>query len=157
MESIDAEFLCEVRVALHPVIDVGTCQKGHRYIFPVKGGDFFGPRLRGRVLPDSGADWAWLHADGSWDLDVRFCLETHDGAVIYAHWHGRFTAPAEHMEYALDQTKPDDPAGANRYYFRAAPEFECGHPDYSWLNDSICVALGRTGAGGVVYRFFRIA
>ena len=38
---------------------------GNRVIFQVKGGTFEGPHLRGRVVPDSGADWVRIRPDGT--------------------------------------------------------------------------------------------
>ncbi|MBX9796217.1 DUF3237 domain-containing protein [Sphingomonas sp.] len=153
----DLEFLFEARVKLHlPPIDIGAAPEGHRAIYIVKGGHFDGPRLKGRVVPDSGADWVRVRADGSSHLDVRFTLETHDGAMLYLHWHGRFWAAPEHADYALDLEKPDDVAGANRYYFRTAPEFETGDPRYAWLNNVVAVTRSRTGDGGVIHRVYAV-
>ncbi len=153
----DLEFLFEARVKLHlPAMDVGALSDGQRAIFLVKGGNFEGPHLRGRVVPDAGADWIRIRPDGTALLDVRFCLETHDNALLYLHWQGRFWSEPEHAEYALDLEKPDDPAGAWRYYFRAAPQFETGDFRYSWLNKIIAVSTTRTGDGGPIHRVFAV-
>lgn len=153
----ELEFLFEARVSLHlPPLDVGQGPEGHRLIYLVKGGTFEGPRLRGRVVPDAGADWVRVRPDGSFHLDVRFCLETDDGAMLYLHWLGRFWAESEALDYALDLEKPDDPAGAHRYYFRAAPEFETGDPRYAWLNKVVAVTRSRTGDGGVIHRVYAV-
>lgn len=128
----DLEFLFEARVKLHlPALDVGPTPDGQRVIFFIKGGTFEGPHLRGRVVLDAGADWVRIRPDGTGVLDVRFCLETHDNAMLYLHWQGRFWSAPEDAEYAIDLGKPDDPAGAWRYYFRAAPQFETGDARYS--------------------------
>jgi hypothetical protein len=157
MSEVETEFLFEARVALHlPFVDVGAGPEGHREIYFVKGGTFEGPKMRGQVVPNSGADWVRVRTDGSSHLDVRFCLETDDGAIIYSHWHGRFTALPEHLEYALDLKKPDDPQGADRYYFRTNPEFETGNERYAWLNNIVTVTKSRTGGGGVIHRVFAI-
>ena len=80
----ELEFLFEARVKLHlPAMDVGSMSDGNRVIFFVKGGTFEGPELRGRVVPDSGADWIRIRPDGTGMMDVRFCLETHDNALLY--------------------------------------------------------------------------
>lgn len=151
------EFLFEARVKLHlPPLDVGPTPDGNRAIFLVKGGTFDGPHLRGRVVPDSGADWVRIRPDGTGVLDVRFCLETHDSALLYLHWQGRFWSAPEDADYALDLEKPDDPAGAWRYYFRAAPQFETSDPRYAWLNNIIAVTKSRTGDGGPIHRFFAV-
>lgn len=162
-ESWDAEsppemaFLFEARVQLHlPPMDVGAMAEGQRVIYLIKGGEFSGPELQGRVVPDAGADWIRIRPDGSGILDVRFCLETHDGAMIYAYWQGRVWCEPEDAEYAFDVEKPDDPAGAWRYYFRAAPFFETGDSRYAWLNNIVTVTKSRTGNGGPIHRVFAV-
>ncbi len=151
------EFLFEARVKLHlPAMETGAMSDGNRVIFFVKGGTFEGPHLRGRVVPDAGADWIRIRPDGTGVLDVRFCLETHDNALIYAYWQGRTWSAPEDAEYAFDVEKPDDPAGAWRYYFRAAPLFETGDPRYAWLNNIVAVSKSRTGDGGPIHRCFAV-
>ena len=151
------EFLFEARVQLHlPPMDLGAVPDGNRVIFLVKGGTFEGPHLSGRVVPDAGADWIRIRPDGVGLLDVRFCLETHDNALIYAHWQGRTWSAPEDSEYAYDVTKPDDPGGAWRYYFRSAPFFETSDPRYAWLNNIVSVAKSRTGDGGPIHRVYGV-
>ena len=155
--EIRTRFLFEARVRIDPTpIAIGPTPEGERAIYRVLGGTFDGPAMRGRVVPDSGADWVRVRADGAFHLDVRFCLETDDGAMLYLHWNGRFHAPAEHLEYAMDQAKPDDPAGADRYYFRTAPQFETADDRYAWLNNVIAVSMSRTGDGGVIHRVHEV-
>ena len=90
-------------------------------------------------------------------LDVRMCLRTHDGAAIFVHWHGRMVFSAEHQAYALDFSKPDDPAGADeRYYFRTSPVSETGDQRCAWLNNVIAVSKSCTGDGGVIHRVFAV-
>lgn len=153
----DLEFLFEARVKLHlPPLNVGAGPEGHRAIYFVKEGVFEGPILHGHVVPNSGADWGRVRPDGSSHLDVRFCLETHDGAVLYLHWRGRFWAPPEDQDYALDLEKPDDLLGANRYYFRSSPEVETGDLRYAWLNNVVAITRSRTGGGGVIHRVYAV-
>ncbi len=155
MSEVETEFLFEARVKLE-TMDVGPSPEGYRTIYLVKGGRFEGPKLKGEVVPDAGADWVRMRADGGFHLDVRFCLKTDDGALLYVSWHGRLHAAAEDLEYAADLSKPDDPAGADRYYFRAAPEFETADPRYAWLNNIVSVTKSRTGDGGVIHRVFEV-
>ena len=61
---------------------------GRRRVIPVEGGEFQGPKLRGRVLP-GGADAMLLDSEGVAHVDVRLALQTDDGAPIYMHYHGR--------------------------------------------------------------------
>lgn len=153
----ELEFLFEARVKLHlPPIDIGSLSDGQRAIYFIEGGSFDGPYLRGQIVPDSGADWVKIRPDGSGILDVRFCLETHDNVFIYVYWQGRFWSAEEDAEYALDLEKTDDPNGAWRYYFRAAPFFETGDARYAWLNNIVAVTKSRTGDGGPIHRVFAV-
>lgn len=156
MTEIETEFLFEARIPLHPPFDAGVTPEGHRMIFMVAGGRFEGPLMKGEVLPSSGGDWARVRPDGSGALDVRICLKTDDGAVIFVHWNGRMVASQENIGYALDFAKQDDPAGAHRYYFRTSPQFETGDERYAWLNNIIAVSKSRTGDGGVIHRVFAV-
>ena len=153
----DLEFLFEARVKLHaPPMDIGPTPDGNRIIFFIKGGTFEGPHLSGRVIPDAGADWIQMRPDGTGVLDVRFCLETDDHALIYVYWQGRTWSAPEDAEYAFNIDKPDDPTGAWRYYFRAAPFFETSDARYSWLNNIVAVTKSRTGDGGPIHRVFAV-
>jgi hypothetical protein len=83
--------------------------------------------------------------------DVRLTLRTHDGALIYMTYTGRWVSPPEVLADLADPVKryAVDPA---RYYFRTAPLFETGDERYAWLNDIVCVAKGYLVEGGVGYR-----
>ena len=156
-DTVETELLFEARVKLDPqTLDIGQTPEGHRIIYIVTGGDFEGPRLKGRVVPGAGADWLRVRSDGSFHLDVRFCLRTHDDALLYLHWNGRFHCAPDDLEYATDPFKPDDPAGASRYYFRTSPQFETSNERYAWLNNIIAVSKSRTGDGGVIHRVFEV-
>lgn len=65
-------------------------------------------------------------------------------------------AAPEHLDYALDFAKADDPAGSGRYYFRTAPLFETGDQRYAWLNGLVAVGKGRTGESGVIHEIFAV-
>ena len=156
MSEIETEFLFEARVALAAPMHVGQTPDGYRMIVNVAGGRFEGPKLAGEIVPMSGADWSRIRADGVGALDVRMCLKTDDNALIYVHWHGLMVASPEHLDYALDFAKSDDPDGAARYYFRACPQFETADERYSWLNKIISVTKSRTGGGGVIHRVFAV-
>lgn len=156
MSDVETEFLFEARINLTNEMHVGQTPDGYRMIVNVAGGRFEGPRLSGEVIPMSGADWSRIRADGHGALDVRMCLRTDDGAILYVHWHGLMVVGDANRAYALDFAKPDDPAGASRYYFRASPQFEVGDERYAWLNNLLCVTKSRTGGGGVIHRVYAV-
>ncbi len=156
MPSLETEFLFTLKCKLDPIIDHGVTPNGHRLIAIGGSGTFEGPRLKGHIVPSSGGDWARVRADGSGALDVRLSLKTDDGALILITYLGRMVAAQENFNYALDFFKPDDPAGADRYYFRTNPLFETGDERYAWLNHIVSVGKGRTGDGGVIYDIFAV-
>ncbi|GGL94441.1 UPF0311 protein [Streptomyces fumigatiscleroticus] len=142
--------LFDMVVGLHPRLDLGDGPLGRRVVFGDAGGTFEGPRLRGEVLP-GGGDWALFRPDGAMALDVRLTLRTHDGALLYMTYGGRWVTPPElRAEMADPATRHQvDPA---RYYFRTNPLFETGARRYMWLNDIVCVGSGYLVEGGVAYR-----
>lgn len=77
----------EARFAYEAQVDIGERQSlgqgplGERFIVPILGGHFEGPRLRGTVLP-GGADRQLLRPDGIKELDALYEMLTDDGAVI---------------------------------------------------------------------------
>jgi len=154
--EVETEFLFEARVRLDAAQLVGPTPEGFRMTVPVAGGRFAGPRLSGEIVPFSGADWSRIRPDGSGALDVRMTLRTDDGVLIHVHWHGVMHFAPEDQAYALDFAKPDDPAGAALYYFRASPRFEVADGPYAYLNNLVCVTKSRTGDGGVIHRVFAI-
>lgn len=154
--EVETDFLFEARIKLGEPSVIGPTPEGFRMTVPVAGGRFEGPRLSGEVVPNSGADWSRIRSDGSGALDVRMTFRTDDDVLIHVHWHGVMTFAPEEQSYALDFAKPDDPAGASRYYFRASPRFEVGDERYTWLNNALCISKSRTGDGGVVHRVFQV-
>jgi hypothetical protein len=126
MLELKSRFLCTFTGDLGSSRDVGeTPRGGTRRFWPVVGGSFEGPRLRGEVLPDGG-DWALYRADGTLEIDVRLTLRTHDGAYIYVRYGGvRHAAPEVHARAARGE-----PTTSDDYYFRTTPTFETGDPRY---------------------------
>jgi Protein of unknown function (DUF3237) len=156
MSEVETEFIFEAHIQLAQPIHVGQTPNGYRMIVNVASGRFEGPKLRGGVMPMSGADWSRIRADGTGALDVSMCFMTDDKAIIYIHWHGLMVVSEDNRAYALNFAKPDDPQGADRYYFRTSPQFEIGDPRYAWLNNVVAVSKSRTGEGGVIHRVFAV-
>jgi hypothetical protein len=132
-------------------MEVGLMPQGERRIVPILGGQFDGPRLRGRVLP-FGADWMSIRPDKVIAIDCRVVLETHDGALIYMYYSGFRHGPPSVME-ALGRGESVDPS---EYYFRIAPTFETGSDEYSWLNRIVAVGVGRRVPAGPIYDIYEI-
>ncbi len=115
------EFVYEAVVEVAPRQDMGRSPLGERFIVPITGGRFEGPRLRGRVLP-GGADRQLLRADAVKLLDALYEMQTDDGVLLTVH----------------NQVLIDDPPAGPRYAFShvrvTAPE-----GPYAWLNRRVFV------------------
>ena len=154
MDELRYELLYDIEFDLDSPLEVGPTPTGERRIVYITGGTFGGPRLKGRVLP-GGGDWLVVRPDGSAILDVRACLETDDGAMIYTYYSGRLVVPSALLPLWRDRRASAniDPA---QYYFRIAPVYETGSEKYAWLNDIVAVGSGRRTPTGVAYRVFEI-
>jgi hypothetical protein len=145
------ERLFTAHITLAQPQELGETPHGRRRIIGITGGHFSGERLSGRVLP-GGADWQVLRADGVADLDARYTLETHDGALIYVTNHGYRHGPSAVMQ-RLAAGEEVDPS---LYYMRTTPLFETGDARYAWLNRMMCVASGARRAAAVELEVFEI-
>lgn len=151
MTTIATRHLCDIDVRLGPPIELGDGPRGRRRIIPIVGGTVTGERLSGRLL-DLGADWQTVFGDGSAELDTRYAMETHDGAVVDIRNFGFRHGPAEVLA-ALARGETVD---ASRYYMRTQPRFETGDPRYAWLNRTIFVGTGERLAAAVRVSFFEV-
>ena len=106
------------------------------------------------MIPDAGGDWIKMRPDGIGELDVRFALETDDGAIFHVHWEGRSWCAPEDAAEIFDGNRGDTPEIAWKYYFRIAPFFETADPRYTWLNNVVCVTKTRIAHGGPLHRFY---
>jgi hypothetical protein len=140
-----------VNIIAAPQQKFGAVPYGVRSFVPVTGGDFEGPRLRGRILP-GGGDWLLLRSDGVLELDLRITLETDDQALIYMIFQGMRHGPPDVIA-AFVRGEAVDPT---RYYFRTVPRFETSAEAYAFLNRIICVGVGETRPGGAVHRIDEI-
>jgi hypothetical protein len=91
-------------------------------IWPIIGGRFEGPGIRGVVVP-GGGDFPVVRPDGVTVIDALYRLKTDDGVTIIIHNRG--------LAY---------PAAAGRMdSYRLVPEFTAPVGKYDWLNRSIFV------------------
>lgn len=151
MPDLALRHLCDLSVDLAPPIELGQAARGRRRIIPIIGGEATGERLSGRIL-NLGADWQTVFADGSAELDTRYGIETHDGALIDIRNYGLRHGPPEALA-ALARGEPVDPAA---YYMRTQPRFETGDARYEWLNRTICVGSGAREAARVRITVFEV-
>jgi hypothetical protein len=147
----ELRHLADLDVELAAPIELGDGPRGKRRIIPIVGGKVTGERLSGDIL-NLGADWQTIFADGTSELDTRYAMRTHDGAMIDIRNFGFRHGPADVMN-ALARGEAVDPS---LYYMRTSPRFETGDARYSWLNRIICIGTGARLADGVRITFFEI-
>jgi hypothetical protein len=99
-----------------------------------------------------GADWQIIRSDGTAEVEARYTLETHDGALIYLSNWGYRHGPPE----VLKRLGAGDKVSPQEYYFRTTPKFETGSKEYSWLNGVICVAAGERRANEVILTVYEV-
>ena len=143
--------LLKAEITLDAPLELGDGPLGRRRIIGITGGRFSGERLSGRVLA-GGADWQVIRPDGVADLDARYTLETHDGALIYVRNRGYRHGPAE----VLKRISLGEDLNPSLYYMRTTPSFETGDPRYAWLNRMVCVATGARRPAAVELEVFEI-
>ena len=150
--SIDLEHVCDLAVELSPPHNMGDCPSGARRIIPIIGGSASGPSINGRIL-NVGADWLTVQAGGIADLDARYAIETHDGAVIEVISQGiRHSTPDIASRLAAGEA-----VAPSEYYMRTAIRLESGHPAYGWVNRSIFLASGWKAGSTVHLAVYRVA
>jgi Protein of unknown function (DUF3237) len=111
---------------------------GTRVIVELPRVEWRGDRLRARLKGRAAADWIAIGPEGTAVLDMRFTLETEDGALVYVQAHGR----------------SDSAAFANGGPTYIAPVFETGDARYAWLNRVQAVGRGRLEAGAVTLEVY---
>ena len=113
---------------------------GTKVVATVTGGALVGPKINATAPEGVAAgDWLTIRADGSFALDVRFSLRTHDGADIYVTYTG--------LGVRNEDGTPS---------IKTAPRFETGDERYAWLNNLFCVAIGTTTDDGVEYEVYSV-
>lgn len=143
--------LCEIFVELAQPLELGDAPKGRRRIIPIIGGRVEGERLSGVIL-HLGADWQTVFGDGTAELDTRYSMRTHDGAVVDIRNFGFRHGPPEVLA-ALARGEHVDPA---RYSMRTHPRFETGDPRYHWLNRLVAIGSGAREPAAVRVSVFEV-
>jgi hypothetical protein len=132
--AIELVPLCDIDITLSDQVLIGPGPAGLRVVAEVGSIAVEGERLRGTGKGTSGADWLTI-VDGITTVDVRFTIETHDGALVYVTYTGR----------------SDFREGPGVHPIYAAPLFETGDERYAWLNLVQAVSKGTFDGTNVRY------
>lgn len=135
----------DVRIDFATRLVFGPVSGGAKQGFvSVAGGIVSGPRLDGRVLPASGADWGTVRTDGVLEANAHYMLEARDGTPIYIHNRG----------YVYNT----QPGASGPPYFRCTPYFRAPVGPHDWLNRTVIVGGGQrhTNPDHTLFRYFAV-
>ena len=149
MSTLESRHLFDLKLQLGAINTIGQTPVGNRVIGNLAGGAFEGERLRGRVLP-SGGDWGLFMPDGTLSVDGRMCLETEEGALVYAIYTGRWRIHPDMLVKLADPVTAKS-VQADDYYLRINFLFETTMEQYHWLNQIIAVGVGQKTERGIDY------
>ena len=124
-----------------------------RRIVPQIGGTFEGPELSGKLVPGVSADWQIVLPDGTAIADLRYTLETDNGALLYVQSRGVRHGTAEVIA-RLARGEDVDPS---EYTFRTSTQIETASKLLDWLNKGVFISVGGRLQGGVIYETYLVA
>lgn len=137
---------------LAPIMEMGPGRAGQRRIIPIIGGTVTGDRVKGEVM-NLGADWQTIFDGGLAELDTRYAIRTHDGAIIEVINYGLRHGPPEVMA----RVAAGEDVDPTEYYMRTHARLESGDPRYDWVNKSLFIGIGGRKASSVEISFYEIA
>jgi hypothetical protein len=133
---IKLEYAFQIRIDFSERVSFAT-PTGRRAYVPAVSGAIEGPRLQGKVVPHSGADFA---ANGR--LNAHYMLQASDGAMIYIHNTG-YLYPADNKP--IDRNDPSW-GGDRDFYFRCTPVFDTPVGPHDWLTRTVILGTGQRHA-----------
>jgi muconolactone delta-isomerase len=134
-------------------LDLGDTARGHRRIVPLTGGTFAGPELNGNLLPGASADWQIVLPDGTVLGDIRYTLQTDDGALLYVQSQGVRHGSAD----VLARLGRGEDVDASDYTFRTSTQIETACARLDWLNKGVFISVAGRRPGGVIYETYLVA
>jgi len=147
------EFAFRIKLKLGIRQKIGPMPGGWmRGFVSAAGGTIEGPRLNGRVVPDSGGDWATYRTDNAVTFDARYMLEADDGTQIYMMNRGYRHAPPE-TAAKMEALTPVDPS---QYYMRLSPSFEAPPGKHDWMMRTIIVGSAERQADHSVFDYYAV-
>lgn len=142
IEPLKLEFAFQIRVFLEERIRFApTTPRGGRFYVPPAYGDVSGPRLQGKVLPHSGAEWPRGRADNVYEVNAHYMLEASDGTPIYIHNRGYNFSRDDEGKPIPYVPEEGFASNANRY-LRLTPEFDVPVGPHDWLTRTVIVGTG---------------
>jgi len=128
----------------------GPLPGGHSQGYtPTTGGQIYGPRLSGRVVPNSGADFATVRPDGVIEINSHYLLEVDDGTKIYICNRG-YLVMAKPSEGRISNGTPQPD------YFRFTPTFKVPAGPHDWMARTVFLGAGerRSNPDFSIFRYY---
>ena len=153
------EFLFEIELTWKNLQQIENMPSGAgRGATYLDTGTIRGPHLNGRVVPQSGADWALFRPDKVLSLDARYMLEADDGTLILMRNRGYLAGRAPDVLARIQDWmfRNGPPVPFEDYYLRTAPTFEVGTGRYDWLMSTVVVGIGTRQLQGNTIRYFAL-
>ena len=147
----ELRFAFAIRAKVAPIQDLGQTARGHRRVIDILGGEVFGPKLTGEILP-GGADWQIVRPDGTIEVVARYTIRARSGALVYVQNDGlRVASPEILARMSRGELVPFD-----SYHFRTAPRFETADPALKALERATFVGVAARTPDRVAIGFHEI-
>ncbi|MBC2667878.1 DUF3237 domain-containing protein [Novosphingobium piscinae] len=153
------EFLFEIALTWKAIQSIPNMPSGAgRGATYLDTGTITGPHLNGRVVPQSGADWALFRPDQVLGLDARYMLEAEDGTLILMRNTGYLAGRAPDVIPRIQKWMFENgpPVPFEDYYLRTTPTFEVEEGRYDWLMRTVVVGIGTRQLTGNTIRYFAL-
>jgi hypothetical protein len=129
-----------------------AAQKFTRGFVGLAGGEVTGPRLTGKVVPNSGGDWPRIWDSGLIEFEAHYMLEADDGAPIYIRNQGIAWSSPE----ALARIEAGETVGPGDNYVRVTPRFEAPAGPHDWLNRTIFVGVAERRGSSTFFDYYAV-
>lgn len=118
----------------------------------IAGGDVYGPKLQGKVVPNSGGDWPLMWSSGLIDFEAHYMLEAEDGTPIYIHNRGIAYSSPE----TVRKIEAGEPVAPDETYLRITPRFEAPAGAHEWLNRTIFVGTAERQGNETQFEYYAV-
>jgi hypothetical protein len=121
-------------------------------------GEFSGPKLNGKVVPDSGGDYALFRPDDTVSFDARYMLQEDDGTLILLQNRGFLWGYQDNTMLRLRDMAfaGGPPVAPDEYYLRSFPTFEVEAGKHDWLTRHVIIGIGERKADGNLLRYYAL-
>jgi Protein of unknown function (DUF3237) len=118
----------------------------------VLGGEITGPRLTGRVVPQTGGDWPRLWRSGYIEFEAHYIMEVSDGTPIYIWNRGiAYSSPETLKRIEAGEVLED-----NETYCRITPRFEVPAGPHDWLVRTVLIGKGERRGSHSVFDYYAV-